>query len=76
MASTPDRPVRRRRIAPASARSVEVAPPGPASLDLLRADLYRLLDEVARTRGPGRDAAVLEFERTWSRFKEALAGRR
>ena len=61
---------------PASARSVEVAPPDPASLDLLRADLYRLLDDVARTRGAGRDAAVLEFERTWSRFKEALAGRR
>jgi hypothetical protein len=44
------------------------------SLDLLRADLYRLLDEVARLRGAARAQSVLEFEQAWQKFKRALGG--
>jgi hypothetical protein len=40
-------------------------------LDLLRADLYRLLDEVARA-GPERHRELVrEFERAWSEFRDA-----
>ena len=42
-------------------------------LDLLRADLYRLLDEVARAGGTEQDGLVLEFERAWEAFKQATA---
>jgi hypothetical protein len=51
--------------------------PGEGSLvlDLLRADLYRLLDEVARAAAANQDGLVLEFERAWETFKEACARR-
>jgi len=45
----------------------------PVQLDLLRADLYRLLDELARTGAEERDGLVLEFERAWEEFKQATA---
>jgi hypothetical protein len=38
-------------------------------LDLLRGELYRILDELARTRTGSRDALVQEFERTWEAFR-------
>ncbi len=42
-------------------------------LDLLRADLYRLIDELARAPLEDRESLVLEFERAWERFKDATA---
>jgi hypothetical protein len=42
-------------------------------LDLLRADLYRLIDELARAPSEERQGLVAEFEQTWARFKEASA---
>ena len=44
-------------------------------LELLRADLYRLLDDVARARGGRCEAAALRFEQAWDEFR-ALATRR
>jgi hypothetical protein len=43
-------------------------------LDLLRADLYRLIDELARAPFEDRESLMLEFERAWERFKDATAG--
>jgi len=46
------------------------------NFDLLRAELYRMLDEIARA-PPGRHRhLVREFERAWESYKEATAGRR
>lgn len=45
----------------------------PVHLDLLRADLYRLLDELVRARSEHHQGLVLEFERAWERFKDATA---
>ena len=42
-------------------------------LDLLRADLYRLIDELARAPFEDREGLVLDFERAWERFKDATA---
>ncbi len=42
-------------------------------LDLLRADLYRILDEVVRAPSEQRDALVREFERLWVELKDAAA---
>jgi hypothetical protein len=42
-------------------------------LDLLRADLYRLIDELARAPLEDRESLVLEFEQAWERFKDATA---
>ncbi len=49
------------------------ADPGEVSvqLDLLRAELYRLLDELVRAPAELREALVREFERTWQRLKDA-----
>lgn len=44
---------------------------GPFQLDLLRGDLYRLLDELVRARSESRGRLVLEFERAWEEFKNA-----
>ncbi len=63
-------------------RALRGAAPSPAtldgtslSLDLLRGDLYRMLDELARAR-PGRHRdLVREFERAWASYKE-VTGRR
>ncbi len=43
----------------------------PVHLDLLRGDLYRLLDELVRARAEVHGRLVLEFERAWERFKSA-----
>jgi hypothetical protein len=45
----------------------------PVGLDLLRADLYRLLDELVRAPAGQRPSLVPEFERSWEEFKEATA---
>ena len=47
----------------------------PVHLDLLRADLYRLLDELARAPSKSHRRLAHEFERTWKRFKDATAPR-
>ena len=60
---------------PLSGAMPEPSDPDESSLelDLLRAELYRLLDHLARS-GPDlhRDL-VLEFERGWEAFKRATA---
>lgn len=43
----------------------------PVHLDLLRGDLYRLLDELVRARSEVHGRLVLEFERAWEQFKSA-----
>jgi hypothetical protein len=40
-------------------------------VDLVRADLYRLIDELARAPLEDRENLLLEFERAWERFKDA-----
>jgi hypothetical protein len=45
----------------------------PVYLDLLRADLYRLLDELVRARPEDHRGLVLEFEAAWEQFKDATA---
>lgn len=45
----------------------------PLHLDLLRADLYRLLDELVRAGPEHRQGLVVEFERAWEQFKDATA---
>ncbi len=42
-------------------------------VDLLRADLYRLLDELVRARSEERRILLAEFEQIWERFKQASA---
>jgi hypothetical protein len=45
------------------------------SLDLARADLYRLLDALARAPAEIHGKLVLEFELAWREFKRATAPR-
>lgn len=47
----------------------------PAAVDLLRADLYRMIDEIAHARPGGHHALLLQFERTWEQFKDAIRRR-
>ncbi len=54
---------------PASVNGVSVA------VDLLRADLYRMLDEIARAGHERHHALVAQFERAWERFKDATRAR-
>ena len=44
----------------------------PVLLDLLRAELYRILDELARSSREVRPELVSEFEQFWERFREVL----
>ncbi len=46
---------------------------GSVQLDLLRADLYRLLDELVHAGSEHHQGLVAEFERAWEQFKEATA---
>ncbi len=46
-----------------------------AVVDLLRADLDRMLDEIAHAGPGGHHALVLQFERTWAQFKDAVRRR-
>ncbi len=71
--SHPPQPRRQRRPVPGGPSAVPPATDGDVALDLLRADLYRMLDELARARGETHHALVLQFERAWQRFKEATA---
>lgn len=58
------------------------APPAPlfaegegevsVQIDLLRAELYRLLDELARSKIEDRQELYGEFEQSWALFKRAL----
>ncbi len=43
--------------------------PALVPIDLLRADLYRMLDEMARARNARHAALVAEFERSWVIYK-------
>jgi len=47
----------------------------PLHLDLLRADLYRLLDELVHAGSDHHTRLVMEFERAWEQFKQATARR-
>jgi hypothetical protein len=47
----------------------------PVSLDLARAELYRLLDELARSTQAAHDGLVRDFERAWEAYKEQTAKR-
>jgi hypothetical protein len=44
----------------------------PVELDLLRAELYRILDELARPDRADRRRPLLEFEQAWAQLKAAL----
>jgi hypothetical protein len=44
----------------------------PLEIDLMRAELYRILDELARSGQVDRRRPLLEFERTWAQLKAAL----
>ncbi len=45
------------------------------SIDLLRADLYRMLDEIAQASDPRHGILVREFERAWALYKITTAPR-
>lgn len=47
----------------------------PLSLDLARADLYRLLDELARSTAESHGDLVRAFEQAWGQYKEQTARR-
>jgi hypothetical protein len=47
----------------------------PVSLDLRRADLYRMLDQFARAPAQERADLVREFEQAWQDYKEATTRR-
>lgn len=45
----------------------------PVHVDLLRGDLYQLLDELARAHPDRQRTLAREFERAWERFKDTIA---
>ncbi len=47
----------------------------PAAVDLLRADLCRMIDEIAHARAGGHHMLLVRFEDTWERFKDAVRRR-
>ncbi len=49
-------------------------PDESVELDLLRADLYRIIDELARAPLVDREELLRDFERAWEQFKDATAG--
>jgi hypothetical protein len=55
--------------------SLAGSPGAPLALDLLRADLYRLLDALARARADRHGDLVREFERAWEEYRLVTAGR-
>ncbi len=44
-------------------------------LDVLRGELYRALDELARAARPDRERLIEAFEGLWERFKTGTRGR-
>ena len=46
---------------------------GSVSLDLRRAELYRMLDAIARAHDDARGELISEFERAWEEFKVLTA---
>ncbi len=67
--------LQRRRSQRARARGVSAAPMDgtPVALDLLRGELYRMLDEIARAHGESHRNLVLQFEIAWELYKRATA---
>jgi hypothetical protein len=59
----------------ATARTISTSLPEtlPVLIDVRRADLYRILDQIARTPPQGRADVILEFELAWKGFKEAVS---
>ena len=53
---------------PGAARPDEV----PVQVDLLRADLYQIIDKLARSEPLDRRDLLVEFEQSWALFKAAL----
>ena len=51
---------------------MSVGPDEALYLDLLRGELYRILDELARSSPSARGRLLVEFERFWAQFREAL----
>jgi hypothetical protein len=47
----------------------------PAAVDLLRADLYRILDEIAHASDGGHHALLMQFECRWEQFKDVIRRR-
>jgi hypothetical protein len=47
----------------------------PVSVDLARAELYRLLDELARSTRANHGELVRAFELAWDAYKEQTARR-
>jgi len=62
------RPQSRAAIIPEAESPDEV----PVQLDLLRAELYRILDDLARSSPEARPELFVEFEHSWAQFREAL----
>ena len=62
-------PLREDRPRPGASLEANRPDEVPIHLDLLRADLYRLLDELVRARSRHHRDLVVEFERAWNRFK-------
>ncbi len=64
--------------APGEVHSPELTDPDgvPVSLDLARADLYRLLDELARSTADRHGELVRAFELAWEAYKVETAKRR
>jgi hypothetical protein len=67
------RPPRRGRRTPRAA--LESGERIALSLDLRRAELYRMLDQFVRASAEGRADLVREFEQAWQDFKDATARR-
>ncbi len=69
-------PLRPEDDSPASASPGATGPDEvPVHLDLLRADLYRLLDELVHAPSEHHQGLVLEVERAWGQFKDAIVKR-
>lgn len=66
----PSRPAQRPRIEVTPAPAPELVSVG---LDLRRAELYRILDAIARARDDARGELIGEFERAWEEFKVVTA---
>ncbi len=75
MTHTPQRRRQRRGHAGGPFAPLPPANGVPVAVDLLRADLYRMLDEIARAGHESHPALVAQFERAWERFKDATRAR-
>jgi len=60
------------RRTPAGIVPVALGPDDSLYLDLLRGEMYRILDDLARSSPGARSRLFDEFERSWAQFREAL----